>query len=86
MSRQPSSNIRSMQASMNIPMGGLKPGAVPPGLRRDAPGPSEDSQCQGGGGKKTMPGAVKLPGPAVNQQHIQHARGDLKSAPKIAPR
>ncbi|XP_075910568.1 small muscular protein [Petromyzon marinus] len=84
MSRQPSSNIRSMQASMNIPMGGLKPGAVPPGLRKNAAGPGEDSQCQGGG-KKPMPGAVKLPGPAVNQQHIQHARGDLRVVPKNSP-
>ncbi|KTF91960.1 hypothetical protein cypCar_00001860 [Cyprinus carpio] len=82
MSKQPSSNVKALQANLNIPMGALRPGAGHPVKRRedtveaDEASPSELQNR----GKKSPPagGAVKLPGPAVNLSELQNVKSELR--------
>ncbi|XP_034971782.1 small muscular protein [Zootoca vivipara] len=83
MSKQPASNVRSIQANINIPMGALLPGAGQPPKRKEfteadesLPTPSEEEK------KKVLPGAKKLPGPAVNLSEIQNVKSELKFVPR----
>ncbi|XP_036414070.1 small muscular protein [Colossoma macropomum] len=79
MSKQPSSNVKALQANLNIPMGALRPGAGHPVKRREEtvdaeepPAPMTPEE------KKHLPGAVKLPGPAVNLSEIQNVKSELR--------
>lgn len=83
---KPSSNVKALQANLNIPMGALRPGAGHPVKRREEtvdteePQPSEQpsAAAQTSEEKKTLPGAVKLPGPAVNLSEIQNVKSELR--------
>ncbi|KAM4698948.1 small muscular protein isoform 2-T2 [Discoglossus pictus] len=85
MSKQPASNVRSIQANINIPMGAFRPGAGQPPKRRDFTPeaeqsiPTHDSPAEE---KKPLPGAVKLPGPAFNLSEIQNIKSELKFVPR----
>uniref|UniRef100_A0A8C5RIW2 Small muscular protein n=1 Tax=Laticauda laticaudata TaxID=8630 RepID=A0A8C5RIW2_LATLA len=72
------------KANINIPMGALLPGAGQPSKRKEStepeeslPTPPEEEK------KKTLPGAKKLPGPAVNLSEIQNAKSELKFVPRF---
>ncbi|XP_068121752.1 small muscular protein [Hyperolius riggenbachi] len=84
MSKQPPSNVRSLQANLNIPMGAFRPGAGQPPKRREFTPEVDQSDAQDlpQEEKKQLPGAVKLPGPAVNLSEIQNARSELKFVPR----
>ncbi|XP_072284389.1 small muscular protein [Pyxicephalus adspersus] len=84
MSKQPASNVRSLQANLNIPMGAFRPGAGQPPKRREIIPEAEQSEPQDlpQEEKKPLPGAVKLPGPAVNLSEIQNIRSELKFVPR----
>ncbi|CAJ1081644.1 small muscular protein isoform X2 [Xyrichtys novacula] len=83
---KPSSNVKALQANLNIPMGALRPGAGHPVKRREEtvdteePQPSEQTcaAAQTSEEKKTLPGAVKLPGPAVNLSELQNVKSELR--------
>ncbi|XP_072471389.1 small muscular protein [Notamacropus eugenii] len=84
MSKQPASNVRAIQANINIPMGAFRPGAGQPPKRKEftpetdeSPPPTTESSE-----KKVPPGAKKLPGPAVNLSEIQNVKSELKYVPK----
>ncbi|XP_030055552.1 small muscular protein [Microcaecilia unicolor] len=85
MSKQPTSNVRSIQANINIPMGAFRPSAGQPPKRKaftpevdeTVPLPASDEEE-----KKPFPGAVKLPGPAINLSEIQNVRSELKFVPR----
>ncbi|XP_004081248.1 small muscular protein isoform X2 [Oryzias latipes] len=83
---KPSTNVKALQANLNIPMGALRPGAGLPVKRREetaaqmeevppeqscpaAPTPEE---------KKPSPGALKLPGPAVNLSELKNVKSELR--------
>ncbi|KAM9321584.1 small muscular protein [Gastrophryne carolinensis] len=84
MSKQPASNVRSLQANLNIPMGAFRPGAGQPPKRREITPEAEQSipQDPPNEEKKQLPGAVKLPGPTVNLSEIQNIRSELKFVPR----
>uniref|UniRef100_A0A8D0EDI3 Small muscular protein n=1 Tax=Salvator merianae TaxID=96440 RepID=A0A8D0EDI3_SALMN len=83
MSKQPASHVRSIQANINIPMGALLPGAGQPPKRKEFTEPEESLPVTSEEEKKkTLPGAKKLPGPAVNLSEIQNVRSELKFVPK----
>lgn len=77
---------------MNIPMGALRPGAGHPVRRREesdtpeeppSPSPEEPpATAQTPEEKKTLPGAVKLPGPAVNLSELQNVKSELRYVTK----
>ncbi|XP_034562934.1 small muscular protein [Notolabrus celidotus] len=82
-------NVRALQANLNIPMGALRPGAGHPVKRREetvdteevsqAQSPDQPSpEAQPSEEKKTLPGAVKLPGPAVNLSELQNVKSELR--------
>ncbi|XP_035475450.1 small muscular protein [Scophthalmus maximus] len=83
---KPSSNVKALQANLNIPMGALRPGAGHPVKRREetgdteeAPSPEQPSAAaQTPEEKKALPGAVKLPGPAVNLSELQNVKSELR--------
>ncbi|KAK5878208.1 hypothetical protein CesoFtcFv8_025640 [Champsocephalus esox] len=83
---KPSSNVKALQANLNIPMGALRPGAGHPVKRREetvdteeAPLPEQPSAAPPTPEeKKAMPGAVKLPGPAVNLSELQNVKSELR--------
>lgn len=82
---KPSSNVKALQANLNIPMGGLRPGAGLPVKRREetadteeAHSPEEPCNPPTPEEKKTLPGAVKLPGPAVNLSELQNVKSELR--------
>ncbi|XP_061821114.1 small muscular protein [Nerophis lumbriciformis] len=87
MSKRPS-NVKALQANLNIPMGALRPGAGHPVRRREETGeaheaPSPPDEQSGDAAhtpedKKTLPGAVKLPGPAVNLSELQNVKSELR--------
>ncbi|XP_039396961.1 small muscular protein [Mauremys reevesii] len=87
MSKQPVSNVRSIQANINIPMGAFRPGAGHPPKRKEfipeveesVPASTEEEEEKG---KKQLPGAKKLPGPAVNLSEIQNIKSELKFVPR----
>ncbi|XP_075052665.1 small muscular protein [Mixophyes fleayi] len=84
MSKQPASNVRSIQANINIPMGAFRPGAGQPPKRREFTPETEQSNPEVLPEKeiKQLPGAVKLPGPAVNLSEIQNIKSELKFVPR----
>ncbi|XP_060920751.1 small muscular protein isoform X1 [Labrus mixtus] len=86
---KPSSNVKALQANLNIPMGALRPGAGHPVKRREETVDTEEAQAQSpeqppcaaaqtSEEKKTLPGAVKLPGPAVNLSELQNVKSELR--------
>ncbi|XP_029955347.1 small muscular protein isoform X2 [Salarias fasciatus] len=85
---KPSSNVRALQANLNIPMGALRPGAGHPVIRREetadteptseVPSPEQPAAPQTPEEKKALPGAVKLPGPAVNLSELQNVKSELR--------
>ncbi|KAE8622526.1 hypothetical protein XENTR_v10005272 [Xenopus tropicalis] len=87
MSKQPASNIRSIQANINIPMGAFRPGAGQPPRRKEISTeeephvPMHESE-EKNEEKKPIPGAVKLPGPVFNLSEIQNVKSELKFVPK----
>ncbi|XP_048868093.1 small muscular protein isoform X2 [Brienomyrus brachyistius] len=80
MSKQPSSNVKALQANLNIPMGALRPGAGHPVKRREESEDLEEPQVTpvASEEKKHLPGAFKLPGPAVNLSEIQNVKSELR--------
>ncbi|XP_029459258.1 small muscular protein [Rhinatrema bivittatum] len=85
MSKQPASNVRAIQANINIPMGAFRPGAGQPPKRKEfTPEVDESSSVPASETeeKKPFPGAVKLPGPAVNVSEIRNIRSELKFVPR----
>ncbi|XP_015284572.1 PREDICTED: small muscular protein [Gekko japonicus] len=83
MSKQPASNVRSIQANINIPMGALLPGAGQPPKRKECTEPDESLPATTEEEKKkTLPGAKKQPGPAVNLSEIQNIKSELKFVPR----
>lgn len=84
MSKQSASNVRSLQANLNIPMGAFRPGAGQPPKRREFTPEAEQSNPEvvPSEEKKQLPGAVKLPGPAVNLSEIQNIKSELKFVPR----
>ncbi|XP_059182537.1 small muscular protein [Centropristis striata] len=83
---KPSSNVKALQANLNIPMGALRPGAGHPVKRREETVDIEEAQspeqpsaaAQTPEEKKALPGAVKLPGPAVNLSELQNVKSELR--------
>ncbi|KAM8882081.1 small muscular protein [Synchiropus splendidus] len=83
---KPSSNVKALQANLNIPMGALRPGAGHPVRRREETTDTEEGsppeqpkdEAQTPEEKKTLPGAVKLPGPAVNLSELQNVKSELR--------
>ncbi|XP_038658354.1 small muscular protein isoform X1 [Scyliorhinus canicula] len=78
-----SSNVKSIQANINIPMGAFLPGAGHPNKRKECTSEPNEGACSKSEEKKELPGAVKLPGPAVNLKQLQDAKSDLKFVPKV---
>ncbi|KAG1943992.1 small muscular protein [Pimephales promelas] len=78
MSKQPSTNVKALQANLNIPMGALRPGAGHPVKRREDTVDTEEPSPVTPEEKKPLPGPVKLPGPAVNLSEIQNVKSELK--------
>ncbi|XP_039570280.1 small muscular protein [Passer montanus] len=86
MSKQPASHVKAIQANINIPMGAFRPGAGHPHKRKEVT-PEEveenaSASTEEGTEKKLLPGAKKLPGPAVNLSEIQNIKSELKYVPK----
>uniref|UniRef100_A0A3Q1GSD7 Small muscular protein n=1 Tax=Acanthochromis polyacanthus TaxID=80966 RepID=A0A3Q1GSD7_9TELE len=83
---KPSSNVKALQANLNIPMGALRPGAGHPVKRREETVDTEEAHspeqpsaaAQTPEEKKALPGAVKLPGPAVNLSELQNVKSELR--------
>ncbi|KAM4796517.1 small muscular protein [Rhinophrynus dorsalis] len=85
MSKQPASNVRSIQANLNIPMGAFRPGAGQPPKRKEFTAEVEQihpEEASPNEEKKQLPGAVKLPGPAFNLSEIQNIKSELKFVPR----
>ncbi|KAI6048520.1 small muscular protein [Marmota monax] len=83
MSKQPVSNVRAIQANINIPMGAFRPGAGQPPRRKECtPETEEGAPPTSDEEKKPILGAKKLPGPAVNLSEIQNIKSELKYVPK----
>lgn len=78
MSKQPSTNVKALQANLNIPMGALRPGAGHPVKKREDTVEAEEPPAVTPEEKKHLPGAVKLPGPAVNLSEIQNVKSELR--------
>ncbi|NWH29678.1 SMPX protein, partial [Chloropsis hardwickii] len=73
------------QANINIPMGAFRPGAGHPHKRKElTPEEVEEvsKKAEEEKEKKLLPGAKKLPGPAVNLSEIQNIKSELKYVPK----
>lgn len=93
---KPSSNVKALQANLNIPMGALRPGAGHPVRKREekeesaetqeeppSPTPEEPAvEAEAPEEKKALPGAVKLPGPAVNLSELQNVKSELRYVTK----
>ncbi|KAK2870170.1 hypothetical protein QQF64_021875 [Cirrhinus molitorella] len=56
MSKQPSSNVKALQANLNIPMGALRPGAGHPVKRREDTVDAEEASPVTPEEKKPLPG------------------------------
>ncbi|MEE6469266.1 hypothetical protein FKM82_008558 [Ascaphus truei] len=67
-------------------MGAFRPGAGQPPKRRECTPEAEQSLPTHASPpdeeKKQLPGAVKLPGPAVNLSEIQNIKSELKFVPR----
>ncbi|XP_056289736.1 small muscular protein [Pseudoliparis swirei] len=86
---KPSSNVKALQANLNIPMGALRPGAGHPVKRREETVDTEESPDDPPGAaaqtpeeKKAAPGAAKLAGPAVNLSELQNVKSELRYVTK----
>lgn len=87
---KPSSNVKALQANLNIPMGALRPGAGHPVRRREETADAEEAQSPDQpqakpttpDKKKTLAGAVKLPGPAVDLSELQNVKSELRLVTK----
>lgn len=86
-----SSNVKALQANLNIPMGALRPGAGHPVKRREETADTEEGSPSDPEArplpatpeeKKALPGAVKLPGPAVNLSELQNVKSELRYVTK----
>ncbi|KAJ8010970.1 hypothetical protein DPEC_G00080680 [Dallia pectoralis] len=84
---KPSSNVKALQANLNIPMGALRPGGSNPVKRREesvdkeeAPplAPPQEALPNTPEERKTLAGAMKLPGPAVNLSELQNVKSELR--------
>ncbi|KAK5602258.1 hypothetical protein CRENBAI_014765 [Crenichthys baileyi] len=82
---KPSTNVKALQANLNIPMGALRPGAGLPVKRREETVDTEEGQPPEAPmqpvtpeERKALPGAVKLPGPAVNLSELQNKKSELR--------
>uniref|UniRef100_A0A671XKY4 Small muscular protein n=1 Tax=Sparus aurata TaxID=8175 RepID=A0A671XKY4_SPAAU len=73
-SSQSNSTVIQIRANLNIPMGALRPGAGHPVKRREETVETEETPEE----KKALPGAVKLPGPAVNLSELQNVKSELR--------
>ncbi|XP_031455114.1 small muscular protein [Phasianus colchicus] len=65
-------------------MGAFRPGAGHPHKRKEVT-PEEEQYVpatEEEKDKKHLPGAIKLPGPAVNLSEIQNIKSELKFVPK----
>uniref|UniRef100_A0A8C3FMA0 Small muscular protein n=1 Tax=Chrysemys picta bellii TaxID=8478 RepID=A0A8C3FMA0_CHRPI len=72
-------------ANINIPMGAFRPGAGHPPKRKEFTPEVEESvpaSTEEEKEKKQLPGAKKLPGPAVNLSEIQNIKSELKFVPR----
>ncbi|XP_062335515.1 small muscular protein [Osmerus eperlanus] len=86
---KPSTNVKALQANLNIPMGALRPGAGHPVKRREdtvdtvepPPEPVEATPSTPEE-KKVLPGGVKLPGPTVNLSELQNVKSELRYVTK----
>uniref|UniRef100_A0A9J7YV89 Small muscular protein n=1 Tax=Cyprinus carpio carpio TaxID=630221 RepID=A0A9J7YV89_CYPCA len=76
--RQLRLTIAQYYANLNIPMGALRPGAGPPVKRREDTIDAEEASPVTPEEKKALPGAVKLPGPAVDLSELQNVKSELK--------
>ncbi|XP_035305643.1 small muscular protein [Cricetulus griseus] len=83
MSKQPVSNVRTIQANINIPMGAFRPGAVQPPRRKECTPATTENPTTSEEEKKPIHGAKKLPGPVVNLSEIQNVKSELKYVPKM---
>lgn len=87
---KPSTNVKALQANLNIPMGALRPGAGHPVKRREDTVDTEEPPCPElpprpalfPEEKKNMPGTVKLPGPTVNLSELQNVKSELRFVTK----
>ncbi|KAM3593908.1 uncharacterized protein V6R79_025223 [Siganus canaliculatus] len=78
---KPSSNVKALQANLNIPMGALRPGAGHPAKRREETVDIEEqpsAAAETPEEKKPLPGAAKPPGPAVNLSELQNVKNELR--------
>ncbi|XP_029390167.1 small muscular protein [Mus pahari] len=82
MSKQPISNVRAIQANINIPMGAFRPGAGQPPRRKENTPETEEGAPATSEEKKPIPGMKKFPGPVVNLSEIQNVKSELKYVPK----
>uniref|UniRef100_A0A8C4ZH85 Small muscular protein n=1 Tax=Gadus morhua TaxID=8049 RepID=A0A8C4ZH85_GADMO len=73
---------KEIKANLNIPMGALRPGAGHPVKRREETVDAEEATPTTPDEKKTLPGAVKLPGPAVNLSELQNVKSELRLVTK----
>ncbi|XP_035308782.1 small muscular protein [Cricetulus griseus] len=83
MSKQPVSNVRTIQANINIPMGAFRPGAVQPPPSTECTPATTENPTTSEEEKKPIHGAKKLPGPVVNLSEIQNVKSELKYVPKM---
>ncbi|XP_062841453.1 small muscular protein [Trichomycterus rosablanca] len=86
MSEKPASSVKALGANLNIPMGALRPGAGLPVKKREesveAEAEYKNVSPVSPEEKKALPGAVKLPGPAVNLSEIQNVKSELRFVTK----
>ncbi|XP_023182191.1 small muscular protein isoform X2 [Xiphophorus maculatus] len=79
---KPVTNVKALQANLNIPMGALRPGAGLPVKRREETADTEEAQPPelpmrppSLEEKKSL---QKLPGPAVNLSELQNKKSELR--------
>lgn len=82
MSDQPATNVKALKANLNIPMGALRPGGGLPVKKREETANTEEAPAVTPEEKKHVPGAVKLPGPAVNLSELQNVKSELRFVTK----
>ncbi|KAJ0022645.1 hypothetical protein NQD34_014779, partial [Periophthalmus magnuspinnatus] len=71
------------QANLNIPMGALRPGAGHPVRKKEeTTDTAEEVRILLHPEKKALPGAVKLPGPAVDLSELQNVKNELRYVTK----
>uniref|UniRef100_A0A3B3W1J2 Small muscular protein n=1 Tax=Poecilia latipinna TaxID=48699 RepID=A0A3B3W1J2_9TELE len=72
---KPVTNVKALQANLNIPMGALRPGAGLPVRRREETVDTEEVRLWTQKDKKPL---QKLPGPAVNLSELQNKKSELR--------